>query len=73
MFYVILNKRQPHRVSRMRKYMNRTMQREAAARACGKWVRVYLSSPLPWPTGLCDQLLKRVDHLGRCTRHVRFE
>ena len=34
---------------------NRTMQREAASRACGKrgvLCTVYVSSPLHWPTGL---------------------
>ena len=38
-----------------RKDKNRTMQREAASRACGKrgvLCTVYVSSPLHWPTGL---------------------
>ena len=51
------------------KLMNRAMQREAASRACGKRGAVYVSSPLHWPTGL---LFKRVGHLGRCARRVRF-
>ena len=52
--------------------MNRTMQREAASRACGKrgvLCTVYVSSPLHWHIGL---LFKRVDHLGRCARRVRI-
>ena len=54
---------------------NRTMQREAASRACGKrgvLCTVYVSSPLHWPIGLWDKLFKRVDHLGRCARRVRI-
>ena len=31
---------------------NRTMQREATSRACGKRGVLYVSSPLHWPTGL---------------------
>ena len=38
----------------------------------GKCVCVNVSLPLPWSSGLYDHLFKRVDHLGRCTRHVRF-
>ena len=55
------------------KLMNRAMQREAASRACGKrgvlctyCLRVFAPH---WPTGL---LFKRVGHLGRCARRVRF-